>query len=399
MNLEIIHNFEKFLENRGYSPQTIHAYTKALEQAPDSWNVTETQLLYEHINYTLADNNQTFSPSTRHNIGPALSLLFQMQTGEVFRNYDRNQKYKTARHKELLEEFFKYSTEFKHITSMSATAECHHISVFLDSLDSIPSDWSMLTAEDIKQYVCTVFQNIKASSIGRYITSLRNFFRFLEYKGYVINRSVLELPLTSADWQKSNVPIIFTSDEEKRLRFHYKNDEEMGIRNNIIIRLMLDLGLRCSEIPNIMLSDIKWANALIRIHSTKNNHVRQLPLSAELGKLLEEYILRYRPSVPDEKHLLLRKYVNRYTCMSRENVRYVIRNAFEREHITGYWKGTHALRRTAASKIFNNGTGLKLTADILGHESLDSTKAYIKVDFEHLKAVAASWPGGDCDGK
>jgi site-specific recombinase XerD len=399
MNLEIIHNFEKFLENRGYSPQTIHAYTKALEQAPDSWNVTETQLLYEHINYTLADNNQTFSPSTRHNIGPASSLLFQMQTGEVFRNYDRNQKYKTARHKELLEEFFKYSTEFKHITSMSATAECHHISVFLDSLDSIPSDWSMLTAEDIKQYVCTVFQNIKASSIGRYITSLRNFFRFLEYKGYVINRSVLELPLTSADWQKSNVPIILTSDEEKRLRFHYKNDEEMGIRNNIIIRLMLDLGLRCSEIPNIMLSDIKWANALIRIHSTKNNHVRQLPLSAELGKLLEEYILRYRPSVPDEKHLLLRKYVNRYTCMSRENVRYVIRNAFEREHITGYWKGTHALRRTAASKIFNNGTGLKLTADILGHESLDSTKAYIKVDFEHLKAVAAPWPGGDCDGK
>ena len=41
MNLELIHNFEKFLENKGYSPQTIHAYTKALEQAPDSWNVTE----------------------------------------------------------------------------------------------------------------------------------------------------------------------------------------------------------------------------------------------------------------------------------------------------------------------------------------------------------------------
>ena len=399
MNPEIIYSFEKFLENKGYSPQTIRTYTKALEQAPDSWNVTEPQLLYEHINHTLNDNHQTFTPSTRHNIGPASSLLFQMQTGEVFRNYDRNQKYKTIRNKELLEEFFKYSTEFKHITSMSATAECHHISAFLDSLDFIPNDWSMLIAEDIKQYVCTFFQNLKASSIGRYITSLRNFFRFLEYKGYVINKSVFELPLTSADWQKSNVPIILTSDEENRLRFHYKDDEEMGIRNNIIIRLMLDLGLRCSEIPNIMLSDIKWTNALIQIHDTKNNHVRQLPLSAELGKLLEEYILRYRPSVPSEKHLLLRKYVNQYTCMSRENVRYVIRNAFEKEQITGYWKGTHALRRTAASKIFNNGTGLKLTADILGHDSLDSTKAYIKVDFEHLRAVAPPWPGGDCNGK
>lgn len=216
MNLEIIHNFEKSLGNKGYSPRTIHTYTKALEQAPDSWNVTESQLLYEHIIYTLTDNNQTFSPSTRHNIGPASNLLFQIQTGEVFRNFDRIQKYKTTRNKELLEEFFRYSTEFKCITNMSATAECHHISVFLDSLDIIPNDWSMLTAEDINQYVCTAFQNIKASSIGRYITSLRNFFRFLEYKGYVINRSVLELPLTSADWQKSNVPITLTSNEEKR---------------------------------------------------------------------------------------------------------------------------------------------------------------------------------------
>lgn len=71
MNLEIIYNFEKFLRNRGYSPQTIHTYTKALEQAPDSWNVTEPQLLYEHINYTLIDNNQTFSPRKHiHGITP-----------------------------------------------------------------------------------------------------------------------------------------------------------------------------------------------------------------------------------------------------------------------------------------------------------------------------------------
>lgn len=88
MNLEIIYNFEKFLENRGYSPQTIHTYTKALKHAPDSWDVTETPLLYEHITQTLIDNNQSFTPSTRHNLGPASRLLFLMQTGEVFSKPD-----------------------------------------------------------------------------------------------------------------------------------------------------------------------------------------------------------------------------------------------------------------------------------------------------------------------
>ena len=58
---------------------------------------------------------------------------------------------------------------------MSAMAECHHISVFLDSLLSAPNDWSMLTADDISHYVCATFKTLKASSIGRYITSLRNF--------------------------------------------------------------------------------------------------------------------------------------------------------------------------------------------------------------------------------
>jgi site-specific recombinase XerD len=33
--------------------------------------------------------------------------------------------------------------------------------------------------------------------------------------------------------------------------------------------------------------------------------------------------------------------------------------------------GTHILRRTAATKLYNSGNSLKLTADILGHESLN----------------------------
>lgn len=66
MNPEIIYNFEKFLENKGYSPQTIHTYARALEKAPESWNVTDSQLLYENINHTLIDNKQTFTLTTRH---------------------------------------------------------------------------------------------------------------------------------------------------------------------------------------------------------------------------------------------------------------------------------------------------------------------------------------------
>ena len=109
------------------------------------------------------------------------------------------------------------------------------------------------------------------------------------------------------------------------------------------------------------------------------------------------HVMNHRPHTADG-HLFLRRTINNhYTAMSRENVRSVVRRAFEKESIQGWWKGTHALRRTAASKIYNTGNGLKMTADLLGHESLDSTKQYIKVDFGQLSKVASPWPGGDSD--
>lgn len=80
--------------------------------------------------------------------------------------------------------------------------------------------------------------------------------------------------------------------------------------------------------------------------------------------------------------------------MSKAGIRSVIRYAFEKQGITGWWKGTHALRRTVASRIYNSGCGLKLTADILGHISIDSTTEYVKVDFNSLRKVDTHWPKG-----
>ena len=40
-----------------------------------------------------------------------------------------------------------------------------------------------------------------------------------------------------------------------------------------------------------------------------------------------------------------------------------------------------------------------MTADILGHKSLDTTIRYTKVDIDSLKAVATPWPGGEINVK
>jgi site-specific recombinase XerD len=78
--------------------------------------------------------------------------------------------------------------------------------------------------------------------------------------------------------------------------------------------------------------------------------------------------------------------------MGTSQIRGVVRRIYARCGADIPSTGTHILRRTAGSKIYNAGNSLKTTADILGHESLDSTVFYVRADMAGLRQVAATWP-------
>ncbi|NFF81593.1 hypothetical protein FC764_10140 [Clostridium botulinum] len=54
--------------------------------------------------------------------------------------------------------------------------------------------------------------------------------------------------------------------------------------------------------------------------------------------------------------------------------------------------GAHILRHSAAKEMIYNGVDLKTIADVLGHESIETTSIYTKLNFTKLKDVAGVWP-------
>jgi site-specific recombinase XerD len=389
-----IQNLKAFMRGRNYSQFTIQKYCKSLGNFPNGLYKLETNFLFEHIKKSKTNFSKNHSDSLIGNHNAVANLYFLMLTGKTFRTYAKSIK-KQKSYDEILEEFYIYSIEFKKLNILTVKSECEHIGSFLECIGyKTFNDILNICANDVRNYVCKSLNHLQPSSKGRYITSLRNFFRFMEYKGIMINTSVLNLPLSPAVWNKGNIPTILTSEEEKRLRsFHQKNNNRSN-RNHVIVTIFLDLGLRCSEVAELRLSDIKWNEGTILIQNTKTKRNRKLPIEKELGKILEEYIIKYKPTSLDN-HLFLRcSGSSNGKLMSRAGIRSVIRYAFKKQGITGRWKGTHALRRTVASRIYNSGCGLKLTADILGHISIDSTKEYVKVDFNSLSKVDTHWPNG-----
>lgn len=279
------------------------------------------------------------------------------------------------------------------MTVEASKAECQHIRTFLKAIDGHElNNYSSITVTVLQQYIIDYFGGLKPSTIGWYITSLRNFFRFLRFNGITVDPAIFSLPMTSANWKRHNILITLDYNEEMNLRNHIFPDTELGVRNRVILLMLLDLGLRCSEISAIQLNDIHWSTGTIVIRNSKNKGYRELPMSRELGEALESYILKYRAQYSYSALILNTKPCLNHSPVTVGSIRSVIRHLYKSCSVSGWWKGTHAIRRTAASHIYNSGAGIKLTADILGHDSVDSSMHYVKVGLESLRILCREWP-------
>ena len=66
--------------------------------------------------------------------------------------------------------------------------------------------------------------------------------------------------------------------------------------------------------------------------------------------------------------------------------------AYRRAGLDATITGTHVLRHTSASLMYQRGATLKEISDVLGHQSLDTTAIYAKVNWTQLRTVAFPWP-------
>lgn len=392
-----LERFAEFLRQNKYSESTIKAYLKELKVIRQfDFTATEEDCVV-FINKTIKDaEKQGISKSHINNLRAALHQFFLMTFGKTLKVYclqNRSRDYIDL----FLDGFFSYSTKFKSQITSTASAEMNHIRDFLNYIGFDASyDFLQLRANDVIGFINDSYTTLKPSSRGRYITSIRNFFRFLEYKNIPISKEILELPLAVPDWKGRKVPTVLNEEEKARLKNHFSQDEEAGLRNHLIIILMLDYGLRCSEIPQITINDIQWSMNNIIIKKTKTHNDRYIPLNQNFLILLEKYIVKFRNN--SSKYLFTTVNQRKKNLkMNTEEVRRIVRLAFKKENIHGYWKGTHSLRRSAASHLFNNTNSFKVVSDILGHKSIESTTSYVRVDFELLRSIASPWPrnGGE----
>ena len=165
-----------------------------------------------------------------------------------------------------------------------------------------------------------------------------------------------------------------------------------GMRDKAILLLLATLGLRSGEVRSLELGDIKWRSAEIRIPRTKTRRERVLPLLAEVGTALADYVLHGRPAVQVPQLLL--RHGPRPGPMKPNTIVWILRRHLDRAGIQVARRGAHMLRHSLATRMVNAGVPIKSVADVLGHASIDTTAIYTKVDVTTLATVALPFPRG-----
>ncbi|QXJ30170.1 Site-specific tyrosine recombinase [Saccharolobus shibatae B12] len=245
-----------------------------------------------------------------------------------------------------------------------------------DFLDFINKDPRKVTSEDLNRWISNLLnregkvkgdevekRRAKSVTIRYYIIAVRRFLKWL-------NVSV-KPPIPKI--RRKEVKALDESQVQKILNACKRT------KDKLIIRLLLDTGLRANELLSVLVKDVDLENNMIRVRNTKNGEERVVFFTDETKQLLRKYM---KGKKLDEK-LFDITYDALYRKLKRlgKKVEIDLR--------------PHILRHTFATLSLKRGINVITLQKLLGHKDIKTTQIYTHLVLddlknEYLKAMSSS---------
>ncbi len=246
-----------------------------------------------------------------------------------------------------------------------------------------------ICVRDVIDFVGVATRRYQPATVELAATSLRSFFRFLRAVGLRADR--LEDAVPMVPHRRTGLVRHLDPGCFEQLIVSLDSSSPRGLRDRAIILCMARLGLRASEVTRLLLEDVDWRNAVVRVRARKTSHGALLPLIGEVGAALADYLQHGRPDTAARQVFVLHR-LRVGAPISDSIVGRAVDNALRRAGIDAPMRGGNLLRHSLATDLLAHGAGLSEIADVLGHRSLATTRIYASVDVAALRQVALPWP-------
>jgi len=212
---------------------------------------------------------------------------------------------------------------------------------------------------------------VSHATVHHYFVVLANFFSWMAREGFLVDS-----PITNIKVAKPRVKVIkpYTREEIGRMVAVYDCDYEhsakfLGSRNKAIVLVLLDSGVRLSELVGMKLEDLNTSNGNIRVmgKGSKERIVR-------IGKVAQKALWRYLMHRPDNccEELWLSEEKRPLSC---RGVQCLVRRLKERAGIKGSGS-VHRFRHTFALNFLRVDKNVFNLQYLLGHSELEMVRRY-----------------------
>lgn len=171
---------------------------------------------------------------------------------------------------------------------------------------------------------------------------------------------------------------------------HVEGERPTAVRDRAMLLMMLDCGLRVSELTGLNVSDYDPKRGQITIRHGKGDKKRVISIANTARQAMWKYLGgKGKPARGAEEPLFLSSSTG--GRLDRTAVRAIVMRAGERAGVTK--AHPHRFRHTFAVNFLRNGGNPLALQDILGHEKLDTVRIYVKLaEMDLVKAQLGASP-------
>lgn len=222
----------------------------------------------------------------------------------------------------------------------------------------------------------------KVASINRSIQSLKNFFQFMVSQKYIKNTPSEKIKFLKKT-KRVQPKALSKKDIHKLLSVTLHSSHGTQKRNYAIVQLLLQTGIRVSELVNLEMRDLTLydRSGELRIVNAKAGKERTVPLNNYARRALRSYLENL--NLDKRKEVFFSKQNKKMTTRA---VQLIMNNLGKKAGIEAV--SPHTLRHTfAINYLRSNPDCLVELSTLLGHESLDTTSIYTIASKERLAST------------
>jgi site-specific recombinase XerD len=291
-----------------------------------------------------------------------------------------------------MKEYLQYLSNIIHLTEDTISNKSRYLLAFNIYLEN-----HRISLEDINIDTLTDFytnQNYTLASKHNCNSALRLYLRYA-YENGITTKDCSIYILPDNYKKQCKLPTTYTEEEIKRMIEAVDRASSIGKRDYLILLLASEYGWRSSDIVNFSFNQIDWDKNTIAFNQHKTSVPVVYPLLSSIGNAIIDYLKNGRPVTETQQIIVSGEVAKKGKKLAEATIHSIVAKYMKNANISnweGKKHGPHSLRHSLATNLLKKNVSIPVISTVLGHQTTESTKAYISVDIYQLKKCTLPMP-------